>query len=64
MPTIRIDGPIMKSIEQKRLMVEKLTDAAAEVYGYDKSIITVIIRENPPENIGSGGVLIADKHRK
>ncbi len=63
MPFIVIDGPVMKSTEQKRQMVERLTDAAAEVYGYDRRIIHVIIRENPPENVGSGGELIADKHR-
>jgi len=62
MPTIVIDGPVMKSVEQKRRMVEKLTDAAAEVYGYDRKIITVVIRENSPENVGSGGRLIADIH--
>ncbi|KPK67888.1 hypothetical protein AMJ71_07880 [candidate division TA06 bacterium SM1_40] len=60
MPTVVVDGPPMKSIEQKRTMVQRLTDAAAEVYGYDKMKISVIIRENPPENVGRGGRLIAD----
>jgi 4-oxalocrotonate tautomerase family enzyme len=62
MPTIVVDGPEIPSIELKRKMVEGLTEVAAEVYGYDKRIIHVLIRENAPENVGSGGRLIADIH--
>jgi 4-oxalocrotonate tautomerase family enzyme len=62
MPTIVVDGPRIPSIELKRKMVEGLTDVAAEVYGLDKKIIHVLIRENAPENVGSGGRLIADTH--
>ena len=60
MPTIMIDGPVIPSTELKRKLVEGLTEVAAEVYGFDKKIITVLIRENAPENVGSGGRLIAD----
>ena len=62
MPTIVIDGPKIPSIELKRKLVERLTEVAAEVYGFDKKIIHVLIRENEPENVGSGGRLIADIH--
>ena len=62
MPTIVVDGPRILSIELKRKMVEGLTDVAAAVYGFDKRIIHVLIRENAPENVGSGGRLIADIH--
>ena len=62
MPTIVIDGPKIPSIELKRKLVEGLTEVAAEAYGFDKKIITVLIRENAPENVGSGGRLIADIH--
>ena len=62
MPTIVVDGPKIPTIELKRKMVEGLTEVAAEVYGFDKKIITVLIRENAPENVGSGGRLIADIH--
>ncbi len=60
MPTIMIDGPAIPSIELKRKLVKGLTEVAAAVYGFDKKIITVLIRENEPENVGSGGRLIAD----
>ena len=62
MPTIVVDGPRIPTIELKRKMVEGLTEVAAGVYGFDKKIIHVLIRENAPENVGSGGRLIADIH--
>jgi len=60
MPTIMVEGPPM-DIERKRQLVKKLAAAAAEVYRIEH--ITVIIRENPPENVGVGGQLLADRKR-
>jgi 4-oxalocrotonate tautomerase len=62
MPTITVDGPKIQDLELKRQLVKKLTDAAYEVYGIEH--ITVLIRENPPENVGVNGQLIADRLRK
>jgi len=64
MPTIQIDGPKIQSMEQRRQLVEKLSDAAAEVYGIAKEHMIVLIRENAPENVGVGGQLLADRHKK
>ncbi|OYD17514.1 4-oxalocrotonate tautomerase [candidate division WOR-3 bacterium JGI_Cruoil_03_44_89] len=61
MPTITVEGPPIKT-EQKRQLVKKLTDAAVEVYRIEH--ITVLIRENPPENVGIHGQLLADRKRK
>jgi 4-oxalocrotonate tautomerase len=60
MPTIMVEGPPM-DIEWKRELVKKLTEAAVEVYRIGH--ITVLIRENPPENVGLGGQLLADRKR-
>jgi len=60
MPTIMVEGPKIE-VEKKRQLVKKLTEAAVEVYGIKH--ITVIIRENPPENIGTNGQLLADRKR-
>ena len=60
MPTIMVEGPPM-DIERKRQLVKKLAAAAAEVYRIKH--ITVLIRENPPENVGVGGQLLADRKR-
>ena len=58
MPTIVVDGPPI-STEQKRKLVKKLTEAAVEVYRIEH--ITVLIKENPPENVGVSGQLLADR---
>ena len=60
MPTITVEGPPI-SIEQKRQLVQKLTETAAEVYRIEH--ITVLIKQNPPENVGVGGQLLADRRR-
>jgi len=60
MPTITVDGPPI-SVEQKRQLVEQLTKAAVDVYRIEH--ITVLVRENPPENVGLNGQLLADRRR-
>jgi len=62
MPTIFVEGPPLKKIEIKRKLIRGLTDIAVEVYGIGH--ITVIIKENPPENVGSNGQLLFDKKNK
>ncbi len=62
MPTIFVEGPKIQELDHKRQLVKKLYDAAFEVYGIEH--ITVIIRENAPENVGVGGQLLADRNRK
>ena len=58
MPTITVEGPPI-DVERKRQLVRKLYDAAVEVYRIEH--ITVLIKENPPENVGVGGGLLADR---
>lgn len=60
MPLIQVDGPPI-DIEKKRRLVKELTDVAVKIYEIEH--ITVLIRENPPENVGANGELIVDKHR-
>jgi len=62
MPMIMVEGPPIKEIERKRQLVKELTDVAVKIYGIKH--ITVIIRENSPENVGTNGELIIDKHAK
>ena len=61
MPTVTVEGPIIPSIDTKRELVKRLTDVVAGVYGIPH--VTVLIKENPPENVGANGVLICDKER-
>lgn len=61
MPTIVVDGPPLE-VEEKRQLVKGLTETANEVYG---SIpITVLIKENPPENVGVNGELLIDRRKR
>lgn len=62
MPTIMVEGPPIPEIERKRKLVKGLIAIAIDVYGIKH--ITVIIRENAPENVDANGQLIADKHRE
>ncbi|MDD5583099.1 MAG: tautomerase family protein [Candidatus Marinimicrobia bacterium] len=62
MPTITVDGPIIKSLDKKRKLVRKLTESARDVYEIDD--IVVLIRENPPENVGIKGELLIDRMKK
>ena len=64
MPIISFEGPPIKDVDKKRKFVQKLTDAAFEMYGIDKEHIVVLIRENKPENVSAGGKLILDRMKK
>ena len=61
MPVITVEGP-HKSVEEKRKLVELLSKALKEAYGYPEDFehIIVVIHENDKENIGSGGKLLVD----
>lgn len=61
MPIIRIDGPPVTDLDVKRQLVKELSEAAAKAYGLPVNIIHVLIRENQPENVGTGGRLLLDK---
>ena len=60
MPTITVEGPPI-DVEKKRQLVKRLYDAAVDVYKIEH--ITVVIKENPPENVGVEGKLLADRRR-
>ncbi len=60
MPVAKIDGPPLP-IEKKRVLIKEITDAMEKAYQYPRSVYGVIIKENSPENVGSGGIIIADK---
>ncbi len=63
MPIITASGPHL-SVEQKRKLAEKLTEAACAVYDRPRNMIIVVIRENDPENVAIGGELVLDRQAK
>jgi len=60
MPTIIVEGPPI-SVDKKRELVKNITKVASEIYGIKH--ITVLIKENPPENVGINGELLIDRKK-
>ncbi len=63
MPTIVVEGPPI-DIEKKRALVRGMTETASAVYELPSRIIHVLIKENPPENVGVAGRLLADRREE
>lgn len=64
MPNITVEGPVIRDVNTKRILVQELTSAATKAYGLPKEVIVVLIKENSPENVGVGGELIIDRRGK
>ena len=60
MPTVIFEGPRMET-QKKRELVRAIAEAVSRVTGHPKEIITTVIHENPPENVGLGGELLVDR---
>ena len=63
MPVIRIDGPKVESMDKKRRFVKDITKAASALFGLPTQMIIVLFRENTPDNVGVGGLLLSDRHK-
>lgn len=61
MPTIQITMLKGRTIEQKRKIVERVTDVLAEEAKTPKDGVVVTIVEVEREDYGRGGVLMADR---
>ncbi|MBE3125036.1 MAG: 4-oxalocrotonate tautomerase DmpI [Longimicrobiales bacterium] len=61
MPTIVIEGPPLGDIEKKRRLVAEVSAAASTAFGIPVAAMVVIIKDNPPENVGVGGRLLSDR---
>ena len=61
MPNITLDGPAVADLEKKRALVKAITAAASQYYGLSDEAFVVVIKENRPENVGVGGVLVVDR---
>jgi 4-oxalocrotonate tautomerase len=63
MPRIIIQAFSGRTIEQKRELVRRITDAVVEVFEVDPEIVTIRIEEGEQENFAKGGVLAIDRGR-
>ncbi|MHA1195944.1 MAG: 4-oxalocrotonate tautomerase DmpI [Promethearchaeota archaeon] len=64
MPSIIIEGPKLEDIDIKRMLVEEITNVVVKAYKIPKEHVMVLIKENSSENVGTGGILIADLRKK
>ena len=61
MPVVTIVGNPNISVENRREMVKKVSEAVAEAYGLPIEAITVLVEALPPESIGVAGELLIDR---
>jgi len=61
MPRIIVQAISGRTIEQKRDLARRLTDAVVEAWGVEPEIVTVRIEEVSPENFARAGLLAADR---
>lgn len=59
MPSITMEL-VKMSKEKKAQLVKDVTEVTARATGIDPQVIFVFIKENDPENVGVGGVLLPD----
>lgn len=61
MPIIHVDMIEGRTIEQKRALVEKVTQVVSETVNCPKEAVKIIINDMAKENYGDGGILNCDK---
>ena len=61
MPKITIDMFPGRTLDQKRELVERITDILSETINVRKESVHIIIHENPKENVALGGQLFYDR---
>ena len=62
MPVITLEaGSLTK--EQKEQLAKELTASASKIMGIPEQAFVAIIRENNPDNIGVGGILLSERKK-
>lgn len=61
MPVVQVHMRAGRSVEEKRRLIEAITDAVTEVLGAKRQRVVVLLDEIDPESWGQGGQLLADE---
>ena len=61
MPIVQIDFLEGRSVEQKRELAKKVTQAICETAKCQPEAVTIILRELPATDIAKAGTLLSDK---
>jgi 4-oxalocrotonate tautomerase len=57
MPVVMVNMLKMDSVESKRQLVAEITAVVERICQVPRASVLVILREDPPENVGIGGIL-------
>ncbi|WP_366922933.1 tautomerase family protein [Metallumcola ferriviriculae] len=60
MPIITIDAGKMEK-KQKETLIEGFTKTASTTLNIPEQAFVVLIKENDPDNVGTGGVMLSKK---
>lgn len=60
MPIVQIDMLQGRSVEQKRELVKRVTEAIVETASCPAEAVTIVIREMPTEHLAKAGKLRCD----
>ncbi len=63
MPIVHIHLVEGKTVEQKREMAQKVTDAIVDTLHCARTAVTIIYADMPPENYAPAGVLRLDTQK-
>ncbi|EGW36132.1 2-hydroxymuconate tautomerase [Desulfosporosinus sp. OT] len=61
MPIVQVELLEGRTLAQKRLLVEKVTQAIVEATGAPAERVSIIIRDMPKENYANAGKLASDQ---
>lgn len=62
MPVIQIDLLKGKTVEQKRVLVDKITAACVDSLQCPVDAVTIVLRDMEPTDYSCGGKLFADQN--
>lgn len=60
MPVITVEAAKLTK-EQKAVLAKEMTETASRVMNLSPQAFYVFLKENEPDNVGVGGVLLSDK---
>lgn len=61
MPIVTIDLVEGRTLEQKREVARRITDAIAELLKTTPDSVTIVFRDSPRTNFARAGVLLSDR---
>ena len=61
MPVITIHQSPGRTVEQRQLLIKRITDAVGEIYHVELECVTVLFQNYEDDHWGQGGVLHMDR---